>query len=62
MKRDKTPFNDKGQAHGYWTTYYCDNIMYEGHYVNGKVEGLWIYYWLSGYKKGNIREKQYVIR
>ena len=58
MKKDITPFNNKGQRHGYWKVYWQSGILWhEGLYINDKHIGIWIfcdYY-------GNIEHKEYYI-
>ena len=40
------PFNDKGNAHGYWESYNTnDLLMYKGFYNNGKRVGYLESYW-----------------
>ncbi len=53
-----TPYNDKGEKHGYWEYYYYDGqLHFKGNYVNGKQHGYWEYYWSSG----ELKEKTYYI-
>ena len=34
-----TPFNDKGQRHGYWERYYYGNLWHKCFFHNGKEVG-----------------------
>ena len=44
-KKDKTPYNEKGEPHGYWEVYWGDgNIAFKGNYINGEKNGLWEHY------------------
>jgi antitoxin component YwqK of YwqJK toxin-antitoxin module len=46
---NKTPYNNKGQAHGIWEVYYPNGqFYYKGTYVNGVQHGLWITYLDTG--------------
>jgi len=38
-KIDIIPFNNKGQCHGYWETYFEGNLWYKCFYNNGKKVG-----------------------
>ncbi len=46
-------WNDKGEPHGYWVSYYvkCNkcikngsNILYKGNFINGQMIGYWEWY------------------
>ena len=44
--QNKTPRNEKGQAHGLWEIYYSNgNLLYKGECINGKRHGPWEGYW-----------------
>ncbi len=46
MRDNICPFNESNQPHGYWKLFYPNgNIWYEGLYVNGKEQGLWVFIW-----------------
>ena len=55
--KDINPYNDKGQAHGYWEWYYNNGNLYsKGKYLNRKEIGYWEWYkpqsgelWLKEY-------------
>ena len=37
-----TPYNEKGEPHGYWEQYWLNgNLAYRGNYINGQLNGLW---------------------
>ena len=47
--KNKSPYNDKGQPHGYWEQYYSNGqLSYRGKFINGKKEGYWEDYWRNG--------------
>jgi antitoxin component YwqK of YwqJK toxin-antitoxin module len=47
--KDITPYNDKGERHGYWEEYWNNGQLYsKGNYINGKPHSYWEYYWYSG--------------
>ena len=51
-----TPYNDKGEPHGYWEVYYFNGkLMFKGNYLNGKEHGYWERYCDNGqlWYKGN---------
>ena len=60
--QNKTPKNEKGQAHGLWERYWSNgNLEYKGLYVNGKRHGLCESYWSNGkpyYKGSYINDNQ----
>ena len=37
--QDKTPYNEQGQAHGYWEHTWNDGGFYKGHFVNHDPKG-----------------------
>ena len=48
------PYNEQGERHGYWETYYSNGqLSYKGNYVNGKEHG----YWESYYDNGQLDYK-----
>ena len=51
MNEDITPFNDKGEAHGYWEQYWRNELGYKRFYINGKVNGYEEYYPFSNSNK-----------
>ena len=57
MKRkDITPYNEQGELHGYWESYYDNGQLdYKGNYVNGNRHGYWEDYYDNGQlsSKGN---------
>ncbi len=55
---DTLPINDKGQLHGYHI-YNGNSVTYEGNYINGKQQGIWLYTWHYG--KNNDTDKFYYI-
>jgi antitoxin component YwqK of YwqJK toxin-antitoxin module len=56
---DKTPRNEKGQAHGYCEAYYnTGKIWFKTNYVNGELCGLCE--WTARY--GEINSKEYYAR
>jgi len=56
MKKDITPFNDKGQRHGYWELYYYNGQLYSKCvFINGKRNRFNESYWHDG----KIRSKTY---
>jgi uncharacterized protein len=56
--KDITPYNEQGQPHGYWESYYDDGqLEYKGNYVNDKRHGYWEDYWSNG----QLRDKRYYI-
>ena len=55
-KKNITPFNEKGEHHGYWEVYYNNYwLAYKGTYVNGIRHGFWEQRYIGGetYLKGN---------
>ena len=55
--RSITPYNKKGNPHGYWEVYWSnDSVMYKSFYNNGKKVGYSEYYWENelDYKKYHI--------
>ena len=47
-KKDITPFNEEGEPHGYWESYYSNGqLYYKGNYVNGEKNGYWEVYYLG---------------
>ena len=45
-EKDITPYNDEGNAHGYWEYYWHgDTIWYKCFYVNGDEVGYEEYYY-----------------
>ena len=57
--QDKQPYNEKGEAHGYWELYWENGqLLYKINYINGKQHGLWELYWIDG----NLRDKRYYAR
>ena len=47
--KDITPYNDKGEKHGYWEDYYSNGqLCYKGDYVAGKRHGSWERYYDNG--------------
>ncbi len=58
MKKDITPYNEKGERHGYWEKYYLNgNLWYKGNYVNGNRHGYWEWY----HDNGKLKDKIYYI-
>jgi len=58
MRKDITPFNDKGQRHGLWKYHFTDDtLMYKCFYHNGKEIGYEEYSWYSG----KLTEKKYYL-
>ena len=58
MKKNITPYNEKGKAHGYWESYYSNGkLRYKGKYINGKQHG----YWEEYHYNGQLKEKIYYI-
>ena len=47
IMQDKTPRNEKGQAHGFWEVYrYKSNsLLYRGHIIYDKPLGYWEFYY-----------------
>lgn len=44
-QKNKEPYNEKGQRHGYWTWHnHKDEIRFEGLYINNDRSGLWLWY------------------
>ena len=42
-------YNDKGQKHGYWETYWGNGqLRYKGSFLNGKMHGDWESYFSNG--------------
>ena len=37
--QDKRPYNEQGQAHGYWEATWRDGGWYKGHFVNHMPKG-----------------------
>ena len=37
--QDKRPYNEQGQAHGYWEATWHDGGWYKGHFVNHMAKG-----------------------
>ena len=55
-KEDITPYNDKGERHGYWEVYHLNGQLWaKGTYFNGIRHGYWEQYISDGrlYLKGN---------
>ena len=53
--KDITPYNEKGERHGYWEYYHSNGqLSYKGNYVDGNPHGYWEYYWISGELKSKI--------
>ena len=53
-----TPYNDNGNQHGYWESYYSNGqLAYKGHYNDGNRHGYWETYWSDGklISKGNFK-------
>jgi antitoxin component YwqK of YwqJK toxin-antitoxin module len=49
MSKNITSYNDKGQPHGLWESYYPNgNLSFKGHYLNGQKHGYWESYHYSG--------------
>jgi len=49
MKKEISPKNDKGQAHGYWEQYWSNGqLFFKANYVNDKQHGYWEVYHESG--------------
>ena len=49
MSKDITSYNDKGQPHGLWESYWNNGqLYYKGTYLNGKRHGHWEQYWGDG--------------
>ena len=49
-KQNLTPYNNKGQRHGYWEIYHNNVIIFsKGNYINGRRNGLWEFYYDNGY-------------
>lgn len=41
-RKNSCPYNEKGEAHGFWEMHYPNGKVYiKGNYVNGKREGYW---------------------
>ncbi len=56
--KDIRPYNDKGERHGYWESYYSNGQLgYKGNYVNGIKHG----YWESYHYNGKLINKTYYI-
>lgn len=61
--KDKKPYNNKRQRHGYWEKYdsdykqYVGELRYSGTYNNGYRIGLWKQYTY----KGVLWHKEYII-
>ena len=36
---DKRPYNEQGQAHGYWEATWLDGGWYKGHFANNIAKG-----------------------
>jgi len=46
MKKNITPYNDNGQANGFWKQYYSNGKrFYQCVFINGKRNGFGEYYW-----------------
>jgi len=59
MKEDTQQYNDKGQPHGLWVFYLCNNKLYRKCvYINGKVNGFEEIYWCND---GKVSEKIYYL-
>ena len=57
-------YNDQGQPHGPFETYYANGkLYYKGNYVNGKSHGLWEGYGAKYflYLYGKLDEIEYYI-
>jgi len=55
-KEDKRPFNDKGQRHGLWESYWTNGqLYYKCVFINNKQNGFEGKYWNSG----KITHKRY---
>ncbi len=49
MPTNIKPYNEEGQRHGYWETYYTNGqVDYKGEYINGKRHGYWESYCEGG--------------
>jgi antitoxin component YwqK of YwqJK toxin-antitoxin module len=61
IMQDKSPKNEKGQAHGHWEKYYPNGKLdYKGNYINGKRYGYWERYYSHGdlcFKRNYINGK-----
>jgi len=59
MNKNITPFNDKGQAHGYWEEYHPNGQLgYKCVYINDKENGIEEYYWNND---GKLTHKTYYL-
>jgi len=55
---DITPYNNKGQRHGYWEWYFFNNLLtFKGNYFNGNKIG----YWENNWSNGKIYRKIYYL-
>lgn len=53
---DITPYNNNGQADGYWKQYYSNGqLAFKGNFVDGKRHG----YWEAYYEDGTLAFKGY---
>ena len=62
--KDITPYNEKGEPHGYWELYYSNGqLCSKRNYVNGKQHGYWEeYYYANGqlcYKGNYVNGKRH---
>jgi antitoxin component YwqK of YwqJK toxin-antitoxin module len=49
MKKDITPYNEKGVPHGCWERYWSDGLLScKGNWDNGKRNGYWEWYNSNG--------------
>ena len=48
--QDKRPYNEQGQAHGYWEATWHDGGWYKGHFVNHMAKG---YFEIDWFGTGN---------
>ena len=57
--QDKAPYNEKGEAHGYWELYWSNGkLQYKGNFINGEQYGSLERY----YTNGKIYYKEYYTR
>jgi len=54
-----TPYNTKGQRHGYWEYYWTNGeLAFKCIYINGETNGFAEYYWRYN---GKLTDKNYHI-
>ena len=51
MRQNKTPYNEQGQAHGYWEIYNDNGTLWiKTNYINGFEFGYEQFQWTNGYE------------